>query len=124
MMQKLKINLENCYGIKKFTPDFYFSEKYHTCVIYASNGSMKTSFAKVFHRLQSGTEKDLDDIKDHIFGREQSIFDIKVDDAPIEKEEIYVVKSLESFLLVGPQRLMSSSMPAALQFWQEKKKLL
>ena len=97
-MKKLTVNLQNCYGIKKLKDfDFEFNDnKTKVFAIYAPNGSMKTSFAKVFQKLQSGTKKDLDDIKDHIFERE-SIVEIKVDDADIEKEEIYVVKSFKNF---------------------------
>ena len=46
-MDKLKIELENCYGIKKMNYEFDFSKK-STYAIYAPNGVMKTSFAKTF----------------------------------------------------------------------------
>lgn len=46
-MNKLNINLENCYGIKKLQKEFDFSDR-SAFVIYASNGSMKTSFTKTF----------------------------------------------------------------------------
>jgi hypothetical protein len=39
-MKKLKIKLENCYGIKKLDQEFDFSNC-KTFVIYASNGVMK-----------------------------------------------------------------------------------
>lgn len=41
----LKIHLENCKGIKKFDETFIFSKSKSTYVVYASNGSMKTSLA-------------------------------------------------------------------------------
>ncbi|MFA5142337.1 MAG: hypothetical protein WC471_05185 [Candidatus Woesearchaeota archaeon] len=54
-MDKLKINLENCYGIKKFNCEFNFSnQNIHS--IYAPNGIMKTSFAKTFGDLSNGEE--------------------------------------------------------------------
>lgn len=46
-MTKIKIEFENCYGIKKLNYIFDFSEK-STYAIYAPNGVMKTSFAKSF----------------------------------------------------------------------------
>ncbi len=49
-MNTLKINLENCYGIKKLSTEFDFSSC-HTIAIYAPNGVMKTSFANTFSDL-------------------------------------------------------------------------
>ena len=46
-IQKVKINFEHCYGIHKLCSDFDFS-KSNMQLIYAPNGTMKTSFAKTF----------------------------------------------------------------------------
>lgn len=46
-MNKLEVNLENCYGINKLEYSFDFSNC-KTFVIYAPNGAMKTSFANTF----------------------------------------------------------------------------
>jgi energy-coupling factor transporter ATP-binding protein EcfA2 len=54
-MNKLNIDLENCYGIKKLKSTFDFTAK-STYVIYAPNGIMKTSFAKTFLDLSNGEE--------------------------------------------------------------------
>ena len=51
-MNKLKVQLENCYGIKKLEHEFDFSD-FKTFVIYAPNGAMKTSFAKTFNDVAS-----------------------------------------------------------------------
>ncbi|WP_157887311.1 hypothetical protein [Campylobacter pinnipediorum] len=51
-MKKLKIYLENCYGIKKLETEFDFTKK-NTYSIYAPNGTMKTSFAKTFKDLSN-----------------------------------------------------------------------
>jgi hypothetical protein len=44
-MEKVKVELENCYGIEDFNYEFDFN---HSKVysIYAPNGTMKTSFLK------------------------------------------------------------------------------
>ena len=47
-MKKLNIKLENTYGIRKLEHTFDF-EKTKTYSIYATNGSMKTSFTKTFN---------------------------------------------------------------------------
>ena len=43
----ISVNLKNCYGINKLDYTFNFNRK-NGCLIYASNGTMKTSFAKTF----------------------------------------------------------------------------
>ena len=50
-MSELKVLLENCYGIKNLNHTFDFSKK-SNCIIYASNGMMKSSFAKTFLALK------------------------------------------------------------------------
>jgi ABC-type lipoprotein export system ATPase subunit len=46
-MKKLKVDLENCYGIKKLQAEFDFSQ-HKAYAIYAPNGAMKTSLAQTF----------------------------------------------------------------------------
>jgi ABC-type molybdate transport system ATPase subunit len=46
-MNKLNVDLENCYGIKKLQIQFDFSQN-RAYAIYAPNGSMKTSLAQTF----------------------------------------------------------------------------
>ena len=46
-MEKLKIDIENCYGIKSLATEFDFS-KDNAVVIYAANGAMKSSLAQTF----------------------------------------------------------------------------
>jgi hypothetical protein len=54
-MNKLTINLENCYGIKKLQYTFDFSDS-NVYAIYAPNGSMKTSLALTFAAVAEGTK--------------------------------------------------------------------
>lgn len=49
-MMKIKISLQNCYGIKSLVKEFDFSQD-RAFAIYAPNGIMKTSFAKTFQDL-------------------------------------------------------------------------
>lgn len=91
-MNTLSIKLQNCYGIKKLEENLDFSNR-NVNVIYAKNGLMKTSLAKVFSKFQIGKE---DEIKDLIFGNEPVIREIKIDGNPILKEEIFVINSFES----------------------------
>ena len=57
-MQQVKINFENCFGIKKFSETLDFRQQ--KCVlIYAPNGTMKTSFhARELFELSKGVSTD------------------------------------------------------------------
>jgi hypothetical protein len=87
-MEKIHINLENCYGIRKIDEDFDFSQ-FKTFVVYAPNGVMKTSFAKVFDDYVRNEES-----RDRIFNREPYSRNL-VDENSVEikKENIFVIKS-------------------------------
>lgn len=52
-MNKLNIELTNCFGIDSLKHEFDFG-KGNTFSIYARNGLMKTSFAKTFQLIQQG----------------------------------------------------------------------
>ena len=94
-MKKLKINLENCFGIKKLNHEFEFNENSNVQLIYAKNGTMKTSFAKTFEKIQLEKEEE---IKDLIHNKQPVKKEIKIVDEngnenKISKEEIFVIKS-------------------------------
>jgi hypothetical protein len=52
-MKKLRLDLENCYGIKKLQSEFDFSGR-RVFAIYAPNGSMKSSLAQTFKDAADG----------------------------------------------------------------------
>ena len=54
-MEKINLNLENCYGIRTLRQEFDFSG-HNTYAIYAPNGVMKTSFAQTFKDVTEGRE--------------------------------------------------------------------
>lgn len=88
-MDKLSINLENCYWIKKLEHEFDFT-KGKSIAIYAPNGTMKTSFAKTFQRLQDRKKPE-----EKIFWNISNA-EVKIDWIKINKENIFVIKSFES----------------------------
>ena len=68
-MKKLEVKFENCFGIKNLsdkddsTKPFVFNfENSNTQLIYAKNGSMKTSFAKIFENYQNEKQKGIKDL--------------------------------------------------------------
>lgn len=86
-MKKLKINLENCYGIYKLETKFDFTSA-RTYAVYAPNGVMKTSFARTFKDLSNGI-----DSKDLVFPERKTIRSIKDENNyDIRAEEIFVIE--------------------------------
>lgn len=86
-MNILKIDIENCYGIKKLKNDFDFSKK-RVFAIYAQNGSMKTSLAKTFMDLSKAV-----DSKDCIFPKRVPVRKITDEtDVALGKEQVFVIQ--------------------------------
>lgn len=90
-MNKLNIELTNCFGIDSLNHEFDFG-KGNTFSIYARNVLMKTSFAKTFQLIQQGKKEN---ISDAIFGEPGSAI-VQIDGQDIEKKQVFVVKSYES----------------------------
>jgi hypothetical protein len=85
-MQKLKIRLENCYGIKKLKTDLDFSQA-KAIAVYAPNGAMKTSLAQTFKDLREGT-----DSSDRIFPDRKTAREITDEkNAVIAQDNIFVI---------------------------------
>jgi len=85
-MNKVCVNMENCYGIPKLQYDFEFDNG-KTIIIYAPNGAMKTSFAQVFRDLIRGEKP-----RDRYFPKRKtscSILDEKK--KPLEPNQILVI---------------------------------
>jgi len=87
MMEKVIIDLEYCYGIKKMQHEFVFGDK-NGCVIYSSNGTMKTSLAKT---LKDISEKKVP--KDMLFPDRPSTCSIMTEQAELRPEQIFVIES-------------------------------
>lgn len=86
-MKKLKINLENCYGISKLDTEFDFTTK-TTYAIYSPNGVMKTSFAKTFKDLSINQSS-----KDLVFPGRSTTRSIKDEnDIDVTPDEIFVIE--------------------------------
>jgi len=87
-MDKLKVDLNNCYGIQYLEYEFDFeASKQKSFAIYAPNGFMKTSFSRTFEDLANGQSP-----KEERYNRPSSC-EVKSDGTAIPKENIYVLKS-------------------------------
>jgi hypothetical protein len=87
-MKKVKVDLQNCYGIKKLLTEFDFS-KHSAYAVYAPNGSMKSSLAQTFK-----DEADATASKDRIFPARASSRKIT--------DENNTTLPKESFLVIRP----------------------
>lgn len=86
-MSKLNVLLENCYGIKNLSHVFDFNSK-SNCIVYASNGMMKSSFAKTFLALKDGKKP-----TDKIFNK-KAYWEVKDDQGnDIKPENMFVIES-------------------------------
>lgn len=89
-MNKINFKLEYCHGINKLEYEFDFTKK-NSSLIYAPNGTMKTSFTKTLLDLKSGI-----DSKDNIFIDRVSKRDIlKSDSSILLADELLVVESFK-----------------------------
>jgi len=89
-MEKLKVELSNCYGISSFDEVFDFTNdgnQARAYAIYAPNGLMKTSFSRTFEALSRGELP-----KEERFNRESSCV-VEADGSELQKEHIYVLKA-------------------------------
>lgn len=93
-MNKLKVNLKNCFGIGKFDEEFDFTTS-TTILIYAPNGTMKTSFANTFELIAKDDSKNLP--CDRIYNSRVTEFEITKDDVRIEPIKILVVNAEDSY---------------------------
>lgn len=87
-MQKIKIDLENCYGIRALKAELDFSKK-RANIIYAPNGSMKSSLSRTFKDLSEDK-----DSKDRIY-KDRITKRVITDEnnADFANESIFVIES-------------------------------
>ncbi|MDP3680028.1 MAG: hypothetical protein Q8R22_04270 [Flavobacterium sp.] len=89
-MDKLKIDFENCFGIGKLNYEFDFT-KSKSFLIYAPNGTMKTSFAKTFDLISKKDAKNQP--CDRIYNLRVPKFEVLIDDISINPDSILVVNA-------------------------------
>lgn len=84
-MKKLHIDLKNCYGIGEMKADIKFGSGKNASVIYAPNGTMKTSFTNTVLNLVAGKQPE-----DKIFRERHTSALITIDDVSISESNCYV----------------------------------
>lgn len=128
-MEKLELNLENCYGIKKLNETIEFKKidnqtglkkDINACLIYASNGTMKTSFANTFLDIENERET-----KDRIEPNNNTIRNIKIDGKDISRDcfsysNIFNNKNITNNIEPNQTRELMNNMKL---IWQTEKRL-
>lgn len=88
MIQSIKIDWEYCFGIKRLLHEFSFNDKQRVNLIYAPNGTMKTSFAKVMQCL-SGQSKGTP--CDQLHKETVSKYETLIDGHNASQDDLYVI---------------------------------
>ena len=85
-MNLFSIDLENCFGIGKLKHEFDFNQS-NSYIIYAPNGTMKTSFAKTLDLIAKNGQP-----KDYVYNK-KSKFEVLVDGVEIDSNSILVINA-------------------------------
>jgi ABC-type cobalamin/Fe3+-siderophores transport system ATPase subunit len=91
-MKIIKVDLENCFGIGKLNHEFNFNKQNsNSFMIYAPNGTMKTSFAKTFDLVSKNISNNMPSDKVHT--NKIPKYDIYSDGITIKPENILVINA-------------------------------
>lgn len=101
-MKKLKLDLENCYGIKNMNETIDYSNN-NVAVIYAPNGTMKSSLAKTFEAIRDDRQ-----VEEKIYGLKSSCSILDEDNVAISKEQIIVINPFDENAYEGQGLLMAN----------------
>ena len=92
-MKSIYFELKNCYGISDLEYTFGFDENKKAHLIYAPNGTMKSSFARTIQDIREGRKT-----KDYYYPDRKTKRIVKYDDVngkDLEKDELLVIKSYQ-----------------------------
>lgn len=101
-MNILKLELENCYGIQKMQQDIDFSRN-NVAVIYAPNGTMKSSFAKTFEAIRDGKT-----VEEKVYGCKSKYTITDENVAEISPESIMVINPFDENAYENQGTLMAN----------------
>lgn len=101
-MEELRLQLENCYGIQKLDENIDYSNN-NVAIIYAPNGTMKSSLAKTFEALRDGRP-----VEEKVFGYTSSCNITDDQNVPISGEKIIVINPFDENAFEGQGLLMAN----------------
>lgn len=101
-MQELQMNLENCYGIKKLNETIDYSNN-NVVIIYAPNGTMKSSLAKTFEAIRDDRQ-----VEEKVYGLKSLCNISDEDNVALSKEQIIVINPFDENAYEGQGLLMAN----------------
>ena len=93
---ELKIDLTSCFGIGSLSETIKYVGDGHTAVVYAPNGTMKTSLTKTFQRLIDKKHP-----SDEMYVDRLSSSSITIDGSSINKDNVYIFVNRECRLILS-----------------------
>lgn len=88
-MDELKLDLENCYGIQKLKENLDYSNN-NVAIIYAPNGTMKSSLAKTFEAI-----RDEKPVEEKVYGLSSECHITDEDDIDISGNNVIVINPFD-----------------------------
>ena len=101
-MDELKLNLSNCYGIQKMNTSIDYSNN-NVAIIYAPNGTMKSSLAKTFEAI-----RDNKPVEERVFGFRSSCCISDENNTNITPESIIVINPFDENAYENQGMLMAN----------------
>lgn len=101
-MDELKLDLENCYGIQKLSETIDYSNN-NVAIIYAPNGTMKSSLAKTFQAI-----RDDKPVEEKIYGLTSTCHIKDEDDIEISGNNIIVINPFDEHAYENQGMLMAN----------------
>ncbi len=96
-MEAIRIDLKNCHGISKLKTDKISFKNKKLCLIYASNGTMKTSFAKTFKNLCEKEKEKLKEKLQNQITHKTPEYKIQIRKSNSNSDKMELVKTQEDF---------------------------
>lgn len=96
------MNLENCYGIKKLNKIIDYSNN-NVAIIYAPNGTMKSSLAKTFEAIRDDRQ-----VEEKVYGLKSLCNISDEDNVALSKEQIIVINPFDENAYEGQGLLMAN----------------
>jgi hypothetical protein len=91
-MSRVSVKLENCYGIRKLSYEFDFTQR-SAYAVYAPNGSMKSSLAQTFKDIADGEES-----SDRIFPSRVTVRNVKDENGKeLARDRVLVLPPYDEF---------------------------
>lgn len=87
-MNKLNIHIKNCYGIGTLDSEIEYNATKKSAIVYAPNGTMKTSLTKTIQDVIDGKEP-----QDEMYPDREHECSIQIDETDITKDSVFIFRN-------------------------------